>query len=106
MAILGAIVLFKSLTIETEGGDPVGSIAWKPMFIIVGAITLFAILITKFGMVITIPVVIGVASLAGDEFHWRDVLINAVVLTVASWLIFIAGLKLTIPVWPSIMGFA
>ena len=30
MAILGAIVLFKSLTIETEGGDPIGDIAWRP----------------------------------------------------------------------------
>jgi len=29
------------------------------------------------------------------------VLINAVVLTIASWLIFIVGLKLTIPMWPS-----
>ena len=28
LAILGAIVLFKSLTIETEGGDKIGHIAW------------------------------------------------------------------------------
>ncbi len=26
MAVLGAIVLFKSLTIETEGGDPIGAV--------------------------------------------------------------------------------
>ena len=41
-----------------------------------------------------------VTSLASDEFSWKAVLINAVVLTVASWVIFIKGLKLTIPVWP------
>ena len=38
LAVLGAIVLFKSLTIETEGGDPVGSIAWRPLIVIVVAI--------------------------------------------------------------------
>jgi len=106
MAILGAIVLFKSLTIETEGGDPVGHIAWKPLLIIMGAITAFAILITKLGMIITVPAVILIASFAGDEFHWKDVVVNAVVLTLGCWLIFIKGLKLTIPMWPAFMGAA
>ena len=41
LAILGAIVVFTSLTIEVEGGDPVGHIAWRPLIIIVVAITLF-----------------------------------------------------------------
>jgi hypothetical protein len=45
-----------------------------------------------------------VASLAGDEFHWKDVLINSIVLTAGSWVIFILGLKLTIPVWPTVFG--
>lgn len=104
MAILGGIVLFKSLTIETDGGDPIGAIAWKPLLIIVGAIATFGLLIAKLGMIITIPIVILIASLAGDEFHWLDVVINAIVLTVGSWLIFSVGLKLTIPVWPAFMS--
>jgi hypothetical protein len=104
MAILGAIVAFKALTIESEGGDPIGSVAWRPLLVIVAAITVFAITITRLGMVISIPILILIASFAGDEFHWRDVLINAVVLTVASWLIFIVGLKLTIPMWPAFVN--
>ena len=35
MAILGAMVTFKALTVETEGGDPIGDIGWKPLIIIV-----------------------------------------------------------------------
>ena len=42
----------------------------------------------------------GITSFAGDEFKWRGVLIAAATLTVFSWLIFVAGLKLTIPLWP------
>jgi len=100
MAILGAIVLFKSLTIETPGGDPIGSFAWKPLIIIVIAITMFGLLLERLGMVITVPLLIIVSSLAGDEFRWRGVIANAIVLTVGSWAVFVLGLKLTIPLWP------
>ena len=106
MAILGAIILFKSLTIETEGGDPVGSIAWKPLLVIVGAIVVFAVLLPRLGMLVTIPILIFIVSMAGDEFHWKGVLVSAIVLTVGSWVIFIWGLKLTIPLWPTIAPFA
>jgi len=103
MAILGAIVLFKSLTIETPGGDPIGHIAWRPLLIIVAAIAVFGITIELLGMVVSIPILIFISSLAGDEFRWREVITNAVVLTVFSWAIFIYGLKLTIPMWPRFM---
>ena len=55
MAILGAIVMFKALTIETEGGDPVGSIAWKPLIVIVVSIAVFGFALPKLGMFVTIP---------------------------------------------------
>ncbi|MET0332978.1 MAG: tripartite tricarboxylate transporter TctB family protein [Rhizobacter sp.] len=101
LAILGAIVLFKSLTIETEGGDPIGKIAWRPLLVIVGSITLFGVLLPRAGMFITIPLTIIAVSFAGDEFSWRGVLAMAVVLTLGSWIIFVLGLNLTIPLWPA-----
>ena len=101
MTLLGAVVLFKSLTIETEGGDPIGSIAWRPLLVIVVAIAVFGASINRLGLVVSVPILILVTSLAGDEFKWLGVIINAVVLTVFSWLIFVYGLKLTIPMWPT-----
>ena len=100
MAILGAIVLFKSLTIESPHGDPIGSIAFKPLFIIVAAIVMFGLLLERLGMIITVPLLIIVASMAGDEFKLRGVLVSVVILTIGCWLVFILGLKLTIPLWP------
>ena len=100
LAILGAIVLFKSLTIESEGGDKVGAFAWRPLIVVVAAIAVFGMMLEPLGMLISIPVLVIVTSFAGDEFHWKGVLISAVVLTVASWAIFVLGLKLTIPVLP------
>jgi drug/metabolite transporter (DMT)-like permease len=103
MAILGAIVTFKALTIETEDGDPVGSFAWRPLVVIVIAIAVFGAALPRLGMVITVPLLIGITSLAGDEFRWKGVLINALVLTIGAWFVFVWGLKLTIPLWPPFM---
>ncbi|MEO3712301.1 tripartite tricarboxylate transporter TctB family protein [Roseateles flavus] len=100
LALLGGLVLFKAVTIESPGGDPIGAIAWRPLLVIVGAIAMFGLALPKLGLVLTLPLLIFVSSLAGDEFHWKDALISAVVLTAGSWVIFVWGLKLTIPVWP------
>ncbi|SHM68058.1 tripartite tricarboxylate transporter TctB family protein [Rhizobacter sp. OV335] len=104
MALLGAFVLFKSLTIEVEGGDPIGAIAWRPLLVIVAAIAVFGAALPRLGLVITVPILILMTSLAGDEFKWKGVLATAVVLTVGSWAIFVLGLKLVIPMWPWFVG--
>lgn len=102
LAILGCVVLFKSLTIETHDGDPIGKIAWKPLLVIVAAIAVFGALLPRLGMVISIPVLILMVSFAGDEFRWKGVIASCVVLTAFAWLVFVFGLKLTIPLWPAI----
>lgn len=100
LALLGGLVLFKALTLESEGGDPIGLIAWRPLLIIVAAVAVFGVALPRLGLACTLPLLIMMAAMAGDEFRWRDVLINSVVLTVGSWALFILGLKLTIPLWP------
>jgi len=101
VALLGAVVLFKALTIESDGGGRVGTFAWRPLLVIIVAIALFGAMLEPLGLAVTVPVLIAVSSLAGDEFRWKGVVANAVVLTVGSWAIFIWGLKLTIPLWPA-----
>lgn len=102
LLLFGLIVLFKALTIESENGNPVGGIAWRPLLVTVAAITAFGLALPRLGLIATIPILIVVVSLAGDEFKWRGVLVSAVVLTLFSWLVFIVGLKLTIPLWPTV----
>ena len=45
MAIMGALVWFGSITVETEDGDPIGSIAWKPLIIITFSVALFGFIL-------------------------------------------------------------
>ena len=104
LAILGAMVLFKSLTIESEGGDRIGHIGWKPLGLITAAVVVFGLALPKLGMIISLPILIFMASLAGDEFKLKEVIVNIVILTVGSWLVFIKGLNLVIPLWPSFLA--
>jgi hypothetical protein len=104
LALLGAVTLFESLTIHTEDGEKVGALAWKPLTIIIGSLVIFGLLIPRLGLLVSLPVLVIVGAMAGDEFHWGEVIALAVALTIASWAIFIKGLGLTIPLLPTFIG--
>ena len=103
MAILGGMILFKALTFEVEGGDEIGPWPVKQAVLILGAVTIFGFAIPKLGMAIALPLLIGIGSLASGEFRIKEVLLNCIILTVSSWAIFIKGLGLTIPLWPTFL---
>lgn len=100
LVILGLVVLLTSLGRDVEDGDPIGAIPWRPLICIVGALVFFGFALPRIGFVISFPLMIIITAFAGDEFRWKEAMLNAVVLTAFSYGIFIAGLKLTIPVWP------
>jgi hypothetical protein len=56
---MGAVCCSRLITVETEGGDPIGSIAWKPLIIITGSVVMFGFILPKLGMIL-------VAADAGD----------------------------------------
>jgi len=101
LAVLGGMVLFKALTFEVEGGDRIGKIAWRPLLIISLAVAGFGLILPRLGMFISLPLLVIVSAMASDEFHWKDAIINAVILTLGCWGIFIYGLSLTIPLYPN-----
>ena len=101
MAIMGSMVLFKAMVVETVDGEPLGKWAWKPLITITATVGIFGYTLPHLGMAVALPILIIISSLAGDEFHWKDVLLNSVILTIGSWGIFIKGLNLVIPLWPT-----
>jgi hypothetical protein len=104
LAGLGLIVLFKALTLEVQGGDRLGHWPLKPAAIVLAAVVLFGLVLPQLGMLLSLPLLIAVSSLASGEFRIKEVVFNAVLLTAGSWGIFIKGLGLTIPVLPAFMG--
>ena len=112
LTILGLIVSFQALVVETEDGEKIGSMAWKPLGFIIGANVLFGVClggipalgIPALGLIVGIIVLTYVAALAGDEFDFKEVTILAAVLCALSYFAFVYALKLQFPVWPSFIA--
>ena len=112
LAIIGAVVMFKSTVVETEGGDPIGKWAWKQIFFIIGANLLFGVLlaglpsfgIPAMGLIIAIYGLTFMASLAGSSFNFKEVFLLATVLAAGSYVAFVWALALQFPVWPSFIA--
>jgi len=109
LAVLGAIITFKSMVVETIDGEKIGSWAWKPLFFIICANLMFGLMLgglpsikfPAFGLIAAIYALTLIAALAGEEFKIKEVLVLATVLAVMSYLAFIVLLKLQFPVWPA-----
>jgi hypothetical protein len=104
LALLGGVVLFTALTIESPGGDPIEGLEWRPLVLLLAAVAIFGAALPRLGLVASLPLLVLLSGLAGDEFRWRDALLNAVVMTTGSWVVFILVLKLPLPLWPAAFG--
>ena len=109
LAVIGAFVLFKSLTVETQDGDKIGSWAWRPLIYIIAGNVLFGVLLgglpsiglPAMGLVAAIFGTTIVVSKAGDTFDIKEVLVLSTVLSIGSYAAFVLLLKLQFPVWPN-----
>jgi hypothetical protein len=105
LALLGAVVLVRAVQERRRGrGEAVGPIAWKPLLIVVASIAIFGAALPRLGLAISLPLLVCMIARAGDEFRWRDALLSSAVLTLGSWAVFILGLGLIIPVWPTFIA--
>jgi len=109
LTLIGAVVAFKSLVIETEDGQKIGKWIWRPVGYIVAANLAFGVLLgglpainlPAMGMVIAIVALTLIAAMAGTEFILKEILILSAILVVGSYVTFILLLKLQIQVWPT-----
>ena len=68
---------------------------------IIGSVVLFGLLLTKGGLVLALAALVLVSSRGSHEFTWRGTLLATVVLIAFSVGVFIYGINLQIPLWPS-----
>mgnify|MGYP003383529269 CR=1 FL=1 len=109
LAVLGSIIMFKAMVVETPDGAKIGKWAWRPLIFIILANLLFGVMLgglpsiklPAMGMIAGIYVLTIVASMADGHFKLKEVLILATILSIGSYLAFVVLLKLQFPVWPT-----
>lgn len=101
LAILGLVILFGAFTAKRKKDDLVGAIPWRPLFCIVGALVFFGYFLPRLGFLLSFPLMIIITSFGDSEFTWKNALLNAMALMALSYVIFIYGLELNLPLWPA-----
>ncbi len=109
LAILGSLITFKALVVETVDGEKVGPITWRPLVLIVLANLAFGALVgglpslhvPPMGLVVAVLAMTLLCCAARAGFSVREAIALAALLAVVSYLVCIAMLKLTLPVWPA-----
>ncbi|WPC66004.1 tripartite tricarboxylate transporter TctB family protein [Rhodoferax ferrireducens] len=110
LALLGTVMTFKALVIETPEGEKVGRFAWRPLVFIIAANLVFGVAlgglpslkVPALGLIVGIYALTFMASLAGDRFKAKEAAVLATVLAVLSYLAFVLVLKLQFVVWPAL----
>ncbi len=102
---LGAIVLVQGLR-ETdpatppEEGEPDALARLRPIVVVTAALIAFGLTLERIGLVLSIVLMVAIASLATRSLKVWETAAAAAGLILLSWSIFILGLGLPIPVWP------
>lgn len=99
LAVLGVVIVLRSLTLA-DGEDRLEMPPLRPIVLVLGSITLFAVLLPFMGLLVAGFVLMMVSAFASHEFSWRYALVTAVLATAMSWLIFVKGLGVPMPLLP------
>jgi hypothetical protein len=94
----GVLLWLKAVIVE---GPALTGWAWRPIIMITLATVAFALLIDRAGLVVAMVVSMTLAALGTPETRWREYALFAVIMIVIAIAMFIKGLGMPIPIWPT-----
>lgn len=95
---LGAIILAIGLF---NGPDPLERWAWRELTLILASLCVFALLLEKGGLFLSIAATVAVAAL-GDRTHRPVGVLGLIIFLIAlCWFVFIRELDIRVNIWPS-----
>tara|TARA_R110000823_G_scaffold55161_2_gene134831 strand:- start:1529 stop:1984 length:456 start_codon:yes stop_codon:yes gene_type:complete len=96
LTALGAVIALLSLRKTTHLLKP-PPFTLRPFVAVTAAVGIFALLITRIGLIPTTIIVVIVTAFGSNSFQLSRALVLSVSLSVFVWLIFSVGLKMTLP---------
>jgi hypothetical protein len=101
LVLFGAIALLRSFL---QAGEPIGSIPWKALILVLGAVVSFGFLLPTMGLVVAMVVLVLLSAAASDKFRfeWRAVL-GLIALVVFCSVVFVKGLGVPMPLVGSLL---
>jgi len=101
LIVLGAILALRALRLR---GDSIPAWKWRPTIVVLGSVVLFGAIVQSVGVALSTVILIVVASAASHEFRPKEALIAGIALAALAVGVFVIGLKLQLPIWPSFLS--
>lgn len=101
LVILGGILSITALRGKVQEEHKVGRFDWDILVMIIGSLVGFGILLEPLGFYLSIVILVIFSSMASHEFNLKMAIANALFLLLFSYLAFIRGLKLVMPLTPA-----
>ena len=96
VAILG---LFIAVPAFFRRGQPI-HVEWKTFGLVVASLVAFALTLKVLGLMLATMLAVIISSLAYKETRWKGRILIAVGVAAITYLVFILGLSMVLPVWP------
>jgi hypothetical protein len=100
LILLGATLALRALRLQ---GTAIRAFKWRPTFVVLGSVVIFGLIVTKLGMAISVVILILLASSASHEFRPKEAVISGILLAMLAVGVFVVGLKLQVPIWPTFL---
>jgi hypothetical protein len=98
---LGGIIAMRGLR---TNGPAIPAWRLRPTLVVLGSVVLFGLIVDRAGLALSTVVLIVLASAASTEFRWKEALLSGALLAVLAVAVFILGLKLQLPIWPTFLS--
>ena len=100
LILLGGIIALRALRVD---GPAIPPWRWWSTGMVLGSVVLFGLIVNTMGLALSTVVLIVLASSASSEFRWKESLVSGVFLATLAVGVFIIGLKLQLPIWPTFL---
>jgi len=100
LLLLGGAILVSGIRMSDKEDELEPGGSWRPIILVPAALVAFALGLERFGLIVACALLIGIASLADRSLRLAEIIAAGVLLTLMTWVIFVRGLGLAIPVWP------
>lgn len=103
LALTGLVVLASAIT-PNASHTTIGDLHLKGLVIVLGSVVLFGLLLEPLGLVVAVPVLLGVSFYAHPDFSWRELAMLIAFFVPFVWVVFVYMLGLQFPLLPAFMS--
>jgi predicted membrane protein len=99
LAMIGLVVLTGALR-RTTSASRLSLWPLKNVGLILASVAMFAVSLETLGLIVALPLLVGVSAWAHPNFSWRTTAISILLQLVLVWVVFVMLLGIRVPLFP------